>query len=168
MADTEPHQNEFYPTVSAVIIYDNKVLLRRDQQRYSWLSPNTHIGIDETPLDALFRHVQAETGLRQDYLTILTTYADNMTLERDEAEGSTQPMPFDLDIHRVGQGNHVHVDSAYILVSATDELTPEVETPPELQWFGVDELEALMLTTKITVSRALYALRKHAEEPADV
>lgn len=163
MAKTEQQQDEHYPTVSAVIVYDGKVLLRRDQQRYSWLSPNTHIGVDETPLDALFRHVQAETGLRQEYLTILATYADNMTLERDEAEGSTQPMPFDLDIHRVGQGSHVHVDSAYILVSTTDELTPEVETPPELQWFSVDELEDLMLTTRITVSRALYAIERHTD-----
>lgn len=163
MATIEQQPDELYPTVSAVIVHGDKVLLRRDQQIYSWLSPNTHIGIDETPLDALFRHVRAETGLRQDYLTVLATYADNMSLERDEAEGSTQPMPFDLDIHRVGQGNHVHVDSAYILVSTTDELTPEIDTPPELQWFDADALGDLMLTTKITVSRALYALQKQAD-----
>lgn len=163
MAATEQPQDELYPTVSAVLLYDNKVLLRRDQQVYSWLSPSTHIGIDETPLGALFRHVQTETGLRQEYLTVLATYADNMSLERDEAEGSTQPMPFDLDIHRMGQGNHVHIDSAYILVSTTDELTPEVEAPPELEWFDAEQLGELMLTSKITVSRALYALQKHTE-----
>lgn len=169
MADNEQltETNEYYPTVSAVIIHDNKVLLRRDEQRYSWLSPSTHIGIDETPLDALFRHVKAETGLREQNLTVLLTYIDNLSLERDEAEGTTQPLPFDVDIHREGRGTHHHVDSAYILVSNTNELTPEVETPPELQWFSEDDLKDLMLTTKSTVSRALYALQRHAENPSE-
>lgn len=167
MAETDHTHthDEFYPTVSAVIIHDDKVLLRRDQQHYSWLSPSSHIDLHETPLDALFRHVQRETGLRHQHLTVLATYADNMSLERDEAEGFTRPMPFDLNIQREGNGQHMHVDSAYILISSTDELTPEVDTPPELQWFNAEQLEELMLTTKITTSRALYALKKYKENP---
>lgn len=164
-SDNPQTNDEFYPTVSAVIVHEGKVLLRRDQQRYSWLSPSAHIDLHETPLDALFRHVQMETGLRPQHLTILAPYADNLPLERDESEGITKPMPFDVNIQREGNSNHMHVDSAYILVSSTDELTPEVETPPELQWFDTEQLGELMLTTKITVSRAIYALKKYQENP---
>ncbi len=169
MADQQEAEakREYYPTVSAVIIHNNKVLLRRDEQHYNWLSPNTHIGIDETPLDALFRQVRLETGLPQNNLVALLPYMDNLTLERDEAESTTQPLPFDLDIHQVGQGSHFHVDSAYILVTNTNELTPEADVPPELQWFSRDELEDLMMTSKATVSRALYALSRHEENPPE-
>lgn len=167
MADTKAADEapEYYPTVSAVIVHGDKVLLRRDEQHYNWLSPSTHIALDETPIDALFRHVRLETGLPQNNLTALLPYIDNLSLERDEKEGVTQPMPFDLDIHKVGQGNHFHVDSAYILVSNTDELTPEADTPPELQWFTEEELTDLMMTSKATVSRALYALKRYKENP---
>lgn len=165
--DTTQPAREHYPTVSAIIIHNNKVLLRRDEQRYNWLAPSTHIGIDETPINALFRQVRLETGLPQNNLTALLPYIDNLTLERDEAEGVTQPLPFDVDIHKVGQGNHYHVDSAYMLVSTTDELTPEADTPPELQWFSEEELDDLMMTSKITVSRARYALAKHRENPPE-
>lgn len=165
MADTQQAApaREYYPTVSAVIVHDGKVLLRRDQQIYNWLSPSTHIGIDETPIDALFRHVRLETGLPQNNLTALLPYIDNLSLERDEKESVTQPLPFDVDIHQAGQGGHYHVDSAYILVSNTNELTPEADTPPELQWFDADELEELMISSKATISRALYALKRYEE-----
>lgn len=164
MTATAEETREYFPTVSAVIVYEDKVLLRRDEQQYNWLSPNTHIGIDETPLDALFRHIRLETGLPQNNLAALLPYIDNLSLERDE-QSNTQPLPFDLDIHKVGQGEHFHVDSAYILVSNTDELTPEADTPPELQWFTEEELQDLMMTSKTTVSRALYALKRHKENP---
>lgn len=165
MANTTPAQlaAEYYPTVSAVIVHGKKVLLRRDEQHYTWLSPSTHIGVDETPLDALLRLVKLETGLREQNLTALPTYQDNIALERDETEGTTQTMPFDVDIHREGRGNHFHVDSSYIFISNTDELTPEADKPPELRWFDAEELGDLVLTTKITMSRALYALNHHAK-----
>lgn len=165
--DTTPAQDEFYPTVSAIIVHNDKVLLRRDQQRYNWLNPSTHIDLHETPLDALFRHIQMETGLRPQHLTVLVPYADNLSLEREDSEGYTKPMPFDVNIQREGSGNHMHVDSAYIVVSSTDELTPEIESPPELQWFNTEQLEELMMTTKITVSRSVYALNKYRENPPE-
>lgn len=157
---------EYYPTVSAVIIHGDKVLLRRDEKNYNWLSTNTHIGVDETPIDALFRQVRFETGLPQNNLTAMLPYIDNLSLERDE-KSATQPLPFDIDVHQVGTGNHFHVDSAYILISNTDELTPEADTPPELQWFTREELEDLMMTSKVTVSRALYALTRYKENPPE-
>lgn len=158
---------EYYPTVTAVIIHKDKVLLRRDEKQFNWLSPSTHIGIDETPIDALFRHVRAETGLPQNNLVALLPYIDNLSIERDESESTTQPLPFDVDIHRVGQDKHFHVDSAYILVSNTDELTPEADTPPELEWFSAEELEDLMLSSKATIGRAHYALKRYKENPPE-
>ena len=165
--DTEHPTEEYYPTVSAVIIHEGKVLLRQDRQRSQWLTPSTHIAPNETPLDALFRHVRYETGLTQSYLTSFLPYADNLTLERDETEGITQPLPFDVNIHQAGQNGHYHVDSAYILISSTDELTPESDTPADLQWFSKEELDELLLTPKITISQALYALSKSKDHPVE-
>lgn len=169
MADTQKNeiQREFFPTVSAIIVHGDKVLLRRDKQRYNWLPVSSHIGVEETPIDALFRQVRFETGLPDSNVTLLLPYMDNLSLDRDEKESSTQPMPFDVDIFREGSGVHHHVDSAYILISNTDELTPEADTPPELQWFTAEELEDLMMTSKATVSRALYALKRYAEKPPE-
>lgn len=160
-------EREYYPTVSAVIVHDDKVLLRRDENQFNWLSPSTHIGIDETPIDALFRHVRTETGLPQNNLVALLPYVDNLSLERDEPDSVTLPLPFDVDVHKVGQGKHFHVDSAYILVSNTNELTPEADTPPELAWFSAEELEDLMMTSKTTISRAHYALKRYKENPPE-
>ncbi|MFZ1361216.1 MAG: NUDIX domain-containing protein [Candidatus Saccharimonadales bacterium] len=166
MADIQENQpvTEYYPTVSAVIIHDSKVLLRRDEQSYNWVSPTTHIGVDETPIDALFRQIRLETGLPQNNLTGMLPYADNLSLERDEGS-VTQPMPFDVDIYQAGQGGHFHVDSAYIVATNTDELTPEADTPPTLEWFTAEELGELLATTKTTVSRALYALSHYQKNP---
>lgn len=163
----QPQQAEFYPTVSAIIVHEDKVLLRRDKQRYNWLPVSSHIDLHETPIDAAFRQVKYETGLPSNNLTVLLPYMDNLTLEREEGESSTQPLPFDVDIFREGTGVHHHVDFAYILVSNTDELTPEADEPPELQWFTAEELEDLMMTSKATVSRALYALKRCAENPPE-
>lgn len=166
-AQQHVHEREYYPTVTAVIVHGDKVLFRRDQKQFDWLNPSTHIGIDETPIDALFRHVRTETGLPQNNLIALLPYVDNLSLERDDTESVTQPLPFDVDIHKVGQGKHYHVDSAYILISNTDELTPEADTPPELQWFTAEELQDLMMTSKATISRALYALKRYKENPPE-
>lgn len=160
-------KNEYYPTVSPVLIYGDAVLLQYDEPHGQWLLPTTHIAIDETPMVALYRHVQILTGIAEQHLTTLVTYADNFSLERDDSEGVTQPLPFDLDIHAVGTNGHHHVDSAYALVSKTDELTPQTDEPIKLQWFSGEDAAALIATTRITISRVQYALARHQDAPPE-
>ena len=111
--------------------------------------------------------IKEALSIAEQHLTTLVTYADNFSLERDDSEGVTQPLPFDLDIHAVGTNGHHHVDSAYALVSKTDELTPQTDEPIKLQWFSGEDAAALIATTRITISRVQYALARHQDAPPE-
>lgn len=122
------HGNDQYDfTVSGVIIHKDKVLMVLHHKLQLWLSPGGHIELNETPLQALYREIEEETGLTKDQLTLITPYTDNLLFTRDEGRNSTEPIPFDIDIHPLGDEGHRHIDFGYILRSDTDEVRLEVE-----------------------------------------
>ena len=158
MAEIQTENIEYYPTVSGVIVHEDKVLLVLSETLGLWLAPNTHTGVNETPLDSLYRQIKDDADLELNDLTLLPVYTENLTIERDEQEGVTQSMPFDVDIHKVGSNGHHHVDSAYILVSDTGVVSPG--SGRQVQWFDEDELDGLAITTEATKGRAKFALKK--------
>lgn len=159
MSDNQPEGNEYYPTVSAVIIHDNKTLLLLHTQHNLWLAPSGHVFLNETPIDAVYRQTAADTGITDGYLKVLLPYSDNMAFEREDTKSTTQPIPFDINVYSEA-GTHYHVDYGYMLVSSTDEITAKSEVASEARWFTEEELEDLVITTKSTISRAKYALRQ--------
>lgn len=150
-------------TASGVIVHDNKVLLLLHHKIKLWLSPAGHIELDETPLEGLFREVEEETGLTPDNLTLVTPYTDNLSFDRDSATNITQPMPFDIDIHAVGEDGHQHIDFGYILISDTAKVTLEKDGATDMRWFTLSEIESLSPTNNSIRSRAAYALRQVQE-----
>lgn len=164
MAENQTATNEYYPTVSAVIVHDDKTLLLLHTQHNLWLAPSGHVFLNETPIDAVFRQTAADTGITDNYLKVLVPYSDNMAFEREATNNTTQPVPFDINVHAEA-GNHYHVDYGYVLVSTTDEITAKSEIASEARWFTEEELDDLILTTKPTISRAKYALRQARENP---
>ncbi len=150
-------------TASGVIVHEDKVLLLLHHKLNLWLPPSGHIELDETPLQGLFRELEEETGLKQANLTLVLPYNDNLKLTRDEGRNLTEPLPFDIDIHPVGDAGHRHIDFAYILMSNTPEFTLEEGGATEMRWFSADELEGLSPTVTSTKSRALYALERAKE-----
>lgn len=158
MVENQGLNREYYPTVSAVVVHENKVLLVMSEALGLWLAPNTHIGVDETPLDAVYRQIKDDADLEQDDLTLLPVYTENLSIERNEQEGFTQSMPFDVDIHKVGSNGHYHVDSAYILISDTDVVS--AGSDHQVQWFDEEELDGLAVTTEATKGRAKFAIKK--------
>lgn len=164
MAENQPSNKEYYPTVSAIVVNNEKVLLVLSETLGLWLAPNTHIGVDETPLDAVYRQAKDDADLTQDDLTVVPVYTENLSIERDEQEGVTQSMPFDVDIHKVGSNGHYHVDSAYILLSDTDVISAGADR--QVQWFDKTELEDLAITTEATKGRAKFAIEKIANSEA--
>lgn len=162
VAENKTGGNEYYPTVSAVIVHSNKTLLLLHAQHNLWLAPSGHVFLNETPIDAVYRQTATDTGITDNYLKLLLPYSDNMTFERGDTNSTTQPMPFDINVFSEA-GTHYHVDYGYTLVSTTDEITAKSEVASEARWFTEEELDDLLLTTKSTISRAKYALRQARE-----
>lgn len=157
------HSNSEYDfTVSAVIVHKNKVLMLLHHKLKLWLSPAGHVELNETPIEALYRKTQEETGLTKDQLTLIAPFENNLSLERDDLN-RTEPMPFDIDIHPVGDEGHRHIDLAYIFISNTDKVVEEKGGAEELRWFSLEELAGLSPMPKIMYSRAEYALEKVKE-----
>ncbi len=152
------HSDDQYDfTASAVIVHDDKVLLLFHSKHDLWLNPGGHIELDETPLKALYREAEEETGIAKENLTLYAPYADHMEFERDETN-LTEPMPFDIDIHVATDGGHQHIDMAYILRSNTDQVILEADKATDIKWFTIPELEELPNLRKTVLSRAKYAI----------
>lgn len=158
------HSNGEYDfAVSGAIVHKNKVLLLLHHKLNMWLMPGGHVELTETPLEAVFREVEEETGIKPDDLTLITPYSDNLSFPRDTQTNNTQPMPFDIDVHEAGNDGHRHIDFGYILISSTDKFTLEENGATDMQWFTLDEIKHLKDTPKGVHSRAEYALRQAQE-----
>jgi ADP-ribose pyrophosphatase len=153
------HSNSEYDfTVSAVIVHGTKVLMLFHRKLQLWLSPAGHVELTETPIEALYREVEEETGLSRDHLTLISPHTANQTFERDDTNKG-EPVPFDIESHPVGNEGHRHVDFAYIVASDTDNIVREEAAAEQLQWVTLDELEQLTPMPKSMHSRARYALQ---------
>jgi len=62
----------FRPNVAIVIMKDDgKVLWAHRAAQDGWQFPQGGMRTDETPLEAMYRELHEETGLRQDHVTVL-------------------------------------------------------------------------------------------------
>lgn len=152
------NQHDF--TASAYIIYEEKVLLLLHKKLQIWLPPGGHIELDESPLEALYRETFEETGLAKENLTLTTPHTENLSFARDAGTNRTEPLPFDIDIHPVGDNGHKHIDFAYIFTSNTNQIRQEEEGADEIAWFTLAEAEQLQSLPLSSLSRAKYALQQ--------
>lgn len=158
------HSNGEYDfAVSGAIVHNNKVLLLLHRKVKKWLMPGGHVELNETPLEAVFREIEEETGLHPDNLTLITPYADNLSFDRDTQTNTTQPMPFDIDIHEAGDEGHRHIDFGYILLSDTDSFTIEENAALDMKWYTLEEIKQLDDAPKGVYGRAKYALQQAQE-----
>lgn len=155
--------SEYDYTASAIIVHDNKVLLLFHKKLQMWLPPAGHIELNETPIEALYREIEEETGLIQDHLTLVTPFTENMKLEHDPSRNTLLPMPFNINTHMVNRGGHQHIDFAYILLSDTDVVENEVDKADALKWFTSPEIAKLSPMPRLVHSHAEYALKKTGE-----
>lgn len=145
-------------TASAIIVNKNKVALLFHHKHSLWLPPAGHIELDETPIEALYREMEEETGLTKEHLTLVPTFRDNEAFERDSTN-QFHPIPMDMDIYTVNEAGHRHIDLMHVLLSDTDKLVKEKDGAEKLEWFTLDEVKQLSPMPKKIISLAAYGLK---------
>lgn len=144
-----PHiHDKIDDTVEVLIVYNNKVLLRRHDKHDIWLSVGGHIELDEDPNQAAIREVKQEVGLDIELVGDVPQF---------EEEGYTELIPprF-LNRHPINP-THEHVTQTYFARSQTDKINPsETEVSRELKWFTRKELKDNQYSIKDSI--IFYAL----------
>jgi 8-oxo-dGTP pyrophosphatase MutT (NUDIX family) len=130
-----PHLNDLIDfTVSAYIVYNNKVLLRYHEKYNKWIVPGGHIEKDEGPIEALLREIKEETGLAA---TIVSTEINNFA---DDSEDI--PVPVFINRHTTNPG-HEHIDMVYAARASSDVINPaegEQSDPNSFRWLTAEEV----------------------------
>ena len=155
-------EGEYDYTASAMIVFNEKVLLLFHKKLQLWLPPSGHIELNETPVEGLYREITEETGITREHLTAITPFKDNFELKRDDVN-RTEPLPFDVDIHPLAGTTHRHIDYAYVFISDTGTITREEAAAEHLAWFSPEEVEKLSPMPQSIRSRVKYALAKVKE-----
>lgn len=159
------HSNSEYDfTVSALIVHDEKVLLLFHHKMHLWLPPAGHIGLNETPIEALYREIEEETGLTREHLAMILPYDENLKLKREKEQNVGLPVPFDMDIYTVNEEGHRHVDLSYIFMSDTNVVRREEGGAEKLEWLALDEIKKLSPMPLKIFSQAEYAVQKVKEQ----
>lgn len=145
-------------TASALIVHDNKVLLRLHDKYNIWLGIGGHIELDEDPYEALLREVKEESGLEIEVIgkKQLSSSKESVDL----------PVPAFLNRHHTSPG-HDHIDMLYVCRAKTLNINPAPdEKKTEFKWFTGEELQNLSYEINPhTRYYAAEAIRLAAEVP---
>ncbi len=129
-----PHiHDKIDETVEVLIVYNNKVLLRRHDKHDLWLSVGGHIELDEDPNQAAIREVRQEVGLDIELVGDVPQF-------KEEDYTELIPPRF-LNRHQINP-THEHVTLTYFARSQTNKINPsKTEVSRELRWFSREEIE---------------------------
>jgi 8-oxo-dGTP pyrophosphatase MutT (NUDIX family) len=145
--------SEYDFTVTGNIVYRDTFLLIKHKFLPFWLPPGGHIELSETPIEALYKEIFEESGINQRDLTLIETTSS----PSGNADGSI-PLPYDINIHPIGDTGHQHIDLGYLLVSSTDQVNPGEDESQEWKWFTKSEIVSSDLVTPNVKKRAVFAL----------
>jgi 8-oxo-dGTP diphosphatase len=137
-----PHIHEKIDfTVSAYIVYKDKVLLRKHDKYKMWLGPGGHIELDEDPNDAIIREAKEEVGLDIE-IAGPSAFPENPDLyQYDPSHHKELAPPRFLNRHFVNE-SHEHVDLVYLARANTSHTKQgENEISDEVRWFTAKEID---------------------------
>ncbi len=149
-----PHIHEKIDfTVDVLIVYENKVLIRKHEKYDKWLAVGGHIELDETPDQAALREVQEEVGLK-----IKLIPSRKMPIYNNpESEYEELVPPWYANIHRIND-SHKHISFIYFATSESDLVVPEYEDDISNEWKWFTKEELLAPTLQIWERVRYYAL----------
>ena len=157
MAHIHTQSGQFDYTVAGYVVHDDKALLIKHKYLPIWTAPAGHVELDASPIQALYKEVNEESGIYQSDLTLIET--DTRTRDWQRGEQATYiPLPFDMEYHDIADG-HRHIVMNYILASDTDKAQPAAGESQIYKWFTVKELEEFHETRPSIVQSAIYAIK---------
>ncbi|SRR6266404_5373959 len=131
-----PHIHELYDfTISAFIVFDDRVLLVNHPRYNFWLAPGGHVELDEDPDETLFREITEETGYKPNEIRVLSTKPD--------IKGSgIKPLftPNYMDTHEAN-APHRHISLMYF-VKALHGSHLKSDEHTDARWFTQSEIES--------------------------
>lgn len=140
-------------TVTAYIVYQDKVLLRHHEKYSMWLGPGGHIELDEGPEEAVVREAKEETGLDIEIISEPQKKFDDSSYDI--------AMPMVINRHFTDQ-THEHIDFMYAARTDSDSVSPaegEEANPESFRWFSQDELENFDQVSERVKYHALKAIQ---------
>ncbi len=153
-----PHIHEKIDfTVTAYIVYKNKVLLRKHDKYGIWMGVGGHIDLDEEPNKAVIREVKEEVGLDISIISSRENQGKLSITRNDFGDTNFKELipPEYLNIHNITPA-HRHIDMLYFATSDTDKITPENQTD-QWKWLTKEEIENMK--NEIPESAYKYALK---------
>ena len=130
------HVHELYDfTSSGYIVFENKVLLVHHKKLKTWIAPGGHIELDEDPIQALWREITEETGLKKSSLRLIDT-GQNIKELQNTKSFQELPSPFAMFVVDYDESSvHKHVDLCYLMTSNTSKVTLEIQSSHNIGWF---------------------------------
>lgn len=122
------------PTVSLYIVYEDRVLMIDHKKMNRWLCPGGHIEEGENPLDALFREMKEETGLKDEDVFVLGNRGSF-----NEPGVKILPAPSFMDEHYSYDGFN-HAANVYFIKAFTHEIELNEKEHRAIKWFTLEEM----------------------------
>jgi putative (di)nucleoside polyphosphate hydrolase len=137
----------FRAGVGAVVVDDaGKILVLKRVVQGAWQLPQGGMGADERPLDAVYRELHEETGLKQEHVELVSGIDDWLVYE----------LPVEYRNAKVGLGQAQRW-FLFRLLGSRDRVRPDQNEFDDAQWVSADELVARAVSFRASVYRKLVA-----------
>lgn len=118
---------------TALMVRDGRILLIHHKKIGLWLPPGGHIEDREDPIAALRREVREETGLELEVLS------DSVDPRASNEVVQVLPLPHHIQIERMADGPHDHIDLVYLCWVQPGEARRNEESLG-IRWFTREDL----------------------------
>ena len=129
---------------TALMVRDDRILLIHHKKIGLWLPPGGHIEAREDPVAALRREIREETGLEIEIL------ADPTDPRASDEVVQVLPSPHHVQIERMADGPHDHIDLVYLCRVRPGEAQRNVESLG-VRWFSREDLERTEIVENVRV-----------------
>ena len=121
---------------------DNKVLLLWHKKLVKWMPPGGHLEDNENPIQAVYREVLEETGVKIKIIDTNRIETELPYIKDLTAEETISPMIVLLEKIDYSTGMHTHFDMNYLAVPDGDSVG-QISEDGSVKWFSRKEIDGL-------------------------